>query len=70
MARWSPAEFKRMVGRRNDLMHANPATASNGDQRLFRYGAEWTIAKVNDAADEFVATGGPLNHHLHNLLYN
>lgn len=62
------AEFKRLVGRRNDLMHANPATAQNGDQRLFRHGVEWTIAEVNDVADEFVAAGTPLNYHLHNVL--
>jgi hypothetical protein len=62
------AEFKRLVGRRNDLMHANPATAPNGDQRLFRKGAEWTIAMIDDVADEFVAAGGPLNHHHHNVL--
>ena len=62
------AEFKRLVGMRNDLMHANPATAPNGDQRLFRRGAEWTIALVDDAADEFVAAAQPLNHHLHHVL--
>lgn len=64
----SAEEFKRLVGRRNDLMHANPATTPNGDQRLFRKGAEWTITLVNDAADQFVAAAIPLNHHLHNLL--
>lgn len=62
------AEFKRLVGKRNDLVHANPATAPNGDQRLFRKGAEWTIALVNDVADQFVAAARPLNDHLHNLL--
>lgn len=62
------AEFKLLVAKRNDLVHANPVTASNGDQRLFRKGVEWTIAAIDDAADEFVATGSQLNHHLHHVL--
>lgn len=62
------AEFKRLVVRRNDLMYANPATAPNGDQRLFRGSVEWTIADIDDLADEFAAAAGPLNHHLHHLL--
>lgn len=61
-------KFKRLVGRRNDLVHTNPGTASSGEQRLFRYGAEWTIPMVEDLADEFVAASSPLNHHLHYLL--
>ncbi len=62
------AEFKRLVGRRNDLMHAKPGTAPSGAQRLFRQGDEWTIEDVNRLADEFVVAGAPLNHHLHHLL--
>lgn len=62
------AAFKRLVGMRNGLIHANPGTAPNGDQRLFRHGTEWTIAMVNDAADDFVAAGTPLNHHFHHVL--
>lgn len=62
------AEFKRLVSKRNDLVHANPGTAPNGDQRLFRKGGEWTIELVNDAADEFAAASGPLNHHIHDVL--
>lgn len=62
------SDFKGMVNRRNDLIHANPGTALNGDQRLFRDHEEWTIAMINDAADAFVEVGGILNHHLHNIL--
>lgn len=62
------AEFKRLVGRRNDLMHAKPGTAPSGAQRLFWHGDEWTIEAVNLLADEFVVAGAPLNHHLHHLL--
>ena len=62
------AEFKELVVKRNDLMHANPAKALNGDQRLFRKDAEWTIAMVDDAADKFVAAAQSLNHHQHHVL--
>jgi hypothetical protein len=62
------AEFKRLVGLRNDLVHATPGTAPNGDQHLFRKGIEWTIGLINDVADEFAAASGPLNHHLHHVL--
>lgn len=70
VATLSPAadEFKRLVGIRNDLMHANPGTAPNGDQRLFRKGSEWTIPAVDDAADEFTANSIILNDHYHNVL--
>ena len=60
-------EFVRLVRRRNALMHANPATAPNGDQRLFRNHVEWSIQMVNDVSDEFVEAGGVLNHHVHLL---
>ena len=62
------ADFNRLVGKRNDLVHANPGTVPNGEQRLFRKGSEWTTAMVDDLADEFVAAGLLLNHHLHHLL--
>jgi hypothetical protein len=64
-----PAEvFKKLVGTRNDLVHANPGTATNGNQRLFRKGAEWTIDLINHAADEFAEASEPLNYHIHNVL--
>lgn len=31
-------DFKALTRRRNDLMHANPGTSRNGEQRLFRNG--------------------------------
>lgn len=62
------AEFKRLVGVRNDLVHANPGTSTGGEQRLFRRGTEWTIVMVDDAADAFTAASFPLNHHHHHLL--
>lgn len=66
----SPAanEFLRLTKRRNDFLHANPATAPNGDQRLFRHGVEWTVSMVDELADEFTACSLTLNHCLYSLL--
>ena len=61
-------EFKRLTVVRNNLIHANPGTAPNGNQRLFRHGAEWTIPMVNDAADEFSENSNLLHHHHHYIL--
>lgn len=61
-------EFARLVRRRNDLMHANPATAPNGDQRLFRHGSQWTIPEVDDLADEFSACQIEMNDLHHKVL--
>lgn len=70
VASLSPAaiEFQRLAKIRNALMHAKPGTAPNGDQRLFRDGDEWTIAKIDDAADAFSANSCDLNKHLHHVL--
>ena len=62
------SEFKRLTGRRNDLLHANPGTAKNGDQHLFRFGSEWTIQTVNEVADEFTAAQIVLNDYFHKYL--
>jgi hypothetical protein len=62
------AEFDRLVVVRNELFHGKPGTAPNGDQRLFHQGQEWTIDRVNEAADEFTACSIPANDALDNLL--
>lgn len=62
------AEFERLVGRRNDLVHGNPGTTKDDEQRLFRHGEAWSLQMVQDVADDFVAAGIPLNHHHNNLL--
>jgi hypothetical protein len=62
------AEFKRLTRRRNDLMHANPGTAPNGEQQLFRHGAQWTAQAVDDVADEFAANGIILNELYYRVL--
>lgn len=62
------AEFQRLTSERNGLLHGNPATAANGDQRLFRHGAEWTIAAVDNFADQVTACLIELNDILHKHL--
>lgn len=63
------AEFKRLVGIRNRLLHGKPGTAVNGNQNLFDRGAPWTIAMINDAADEFSTCQIALNPLMHALPY-
>jgi hypothetical protein len=62
------AEFVEVVKERNGLMHGKPATTLNGDQRLFRNGAEWTIDAVNAFSDRCVKAGMPLNALLYDEL--
>lgn len=62
------ARFNELTERRNALMHANPGTASNGDQRLFRHGDEWTIDEINALSDEITACAGELNQLNHQVL--
>ena len=61
-------EFVDVVKERNGLMHGKPATAPNGDQRLFRHGAEWTVDAVNAFSDRCVRAGMPLNALLYDEL--
>ena len=60
-------EFQRLVRRRNDLMHANPATVGS-DQRLVRQGTPWQTSEIDDLADEFTACSIELNELLHYIL--
>lgn len=57
-------EFRRLVDRRNDLVHANPATVGS-EQRLVRHGAPWQPTEIDDLADDFAACAIELNdlHH-------
>ena len=45
--------FRALAKRRNDLVHASPGTALNGDQRLFCNGSEWTTSDIEDLAAKF-----------------
>jgi hypothetical protein len=60
-------EFARLVRRRNDLMHANPATVGS-DQRLVRHGTVWQPNEIDDLADEFAACSIELNELYHHVL--
>ena len=60
-------EFKRLVDRRNDLVHANPATVGS-DQRLVRHGTPWQPSEIDDLADEFMACSIELNELFHRVL--
>lgn len=61
-------KFKLIVTDRNALMHGKPGTRSDGEQRLFRHGDEWTIIDINDFSDRCVRVGGRLNALLYNEL--
>lgn len=51
--------FRALVPSRNDLFHAHPFVAENGEERLRRNrnGAsiEWTIAEIDETADAYEA---------------
>lgn len=61
-------EFKRLVKRRNDLVHSTPATTVDNEQRLFRFGKPWQPAEIDDLADEFTACSSELNELFHHVL--
>lgn len=61
-------EFVRLVDRRNDLVHANPATAADGEQRLVRHGIPWLPSEIDDLADEFAACSKELDELHHHVL--
>ena len=54
-------EFLAIVDDRNGLLHGRPGTTPNGDQRLFRHGAEWTIGAVETFSDRCVRATRPRN---------
>jgi hypothetical protein len=61
-------DFRALVGTRNNLVHAKPATAANGEQALFRHGDQWTLYELEAVADAFTACSLRLNDALHGLL--
>ncbi len=65
--RAAAVEFVRLVKRRNDLMHANPATVGS-DQRLVRNGTPWQPDEIDSLADEFTACSIELNELFHDVL--
>lgn len=61
-------DFRALVGTRNNLVHAKPATAANGEQALFRHGDQWTLDELEAVADAFTACSLKLNDALHGFL--
>ena len=61
-------EFRILVNVRNDLMHANPCTAPDGEQRLIRHGVIWSIPDIEKAIIDFTVCSGRLNALLHGPL--
>lgn len=61
-------EFKRLVDKRNALLHGKPGTTSAGEQRIFRGSEVWSIYDVHAFSDECVRADVPLNNLLHSDL--
>jgi hypothetical protein len=61
-------EFQFLVGCRNGLVHAVPATAPNGAQWLCRDGKFWTPVDIDELADRFAACSITVNGLLHGPL--
>ena len=62
------ADFQVLVRERNALLPGKPGTATNGSQRLFRNGREWTAQGIEDFADSVTACSLILKDILHNYL--
>jgi hypothetical protein len=54
------ADFRFLVGTRNNLVHAKPGSTPDGAQRLFRHGDPWTLAELEGVADAFAACSARL----------
>ena len=62
------ADFRFLVGTRNNLVHAKPGSSPDGTQGLFRHGDYWTIAELEAVADSFAECSMRLNHAIHGHL--
>ncbi len=62
------ADFRFLVGTRNNLVHAKPGSGPDGAQGLFRHGDYWTISELEAVADAFAKCAMRLEHALHGHL--
>lgn len=62
------ADFRFLVGTRNNLVHAKPGTASDGAHVLLRHGDQWTLAELMRVADAFAACSLRLDRARHGYL--
>lgn len=58
------ADFRALVGTRNNLVHAKPGTSTGGEQALFRHGDQWLLSELESVADAFAACSMRLNNAL------
>lgn len=59
------ADFRFLVGTRNNLVHAKPGLAPDGTQGLFRHGDYWTVSELESVADAFAECSMRLNRAVH-----
>ena len=62
------ADFRFLVGTRNNLVHAKPGTTADGAEALFRHGDQWTLAELEGVADAFAGCSNRLNQSLQGVL--
>jgi hypothetical protein len=62
------ADFRFLVGTRNNLVHAKPGIAPDGRPGLFRHGDRWTLAELEGVADAFAVCSSRLGRALHGVL--
>jgi hypothetical protein len=67
-------EFQNFVKRRNKLVHANPYTASGGEQRLLYNGSnstqDWPITQINEFSDDAAKLSIDAGELIHGGLYS
>lgn len=62
------ADFRALVGTRNNLVHAKPGTSISGEQALYRHGDQWLLSELESVADAFAVCSTRLNNALHGSL--
>ena len=62
------ADFRALVGTRNNLVHAKPGTSIDGEQALYRHGDQWLLSELASVADAFARCSTRLNRALQGLL--
>jgi hypothetical protein len=64
------SRFEALVLVRNDLIHSNPHTAIDGEQRLLRHSAaiDWTVARIEEATGDFELLAVEINEMFHSKL--
>ncbi|UMY63918.1 hypothetical protein [Pseudomonas sp. LS.1a] len=61
-------QFDPLVDIRNDFVHGNPFTDSDGGQRVGGKNGTWTVERLEEAADEFTTCSRVFNAFVHGAL--